>query len=214
MAERKDEIIDAAIAIADEQGLDAVSMRSVAQRVGVTPMALYPHVGSKTALLDAMYGRIVADLLPDMPADESWRDRLRMLAHAARALVQRRPWAITLLLARPSVTLDAVRITDAIYGALLEAGVPDPDVPRIERLVTTFFLGYLASEAGGRFAPRTAAERAERAALPMAELPAHARLLPWLAKADWEGEFDADLTDLADLIHAKALAPDSRPAGS
>jgi hypothetical protein len=54
MSDRKQEILNAAVAIADELGLEAVSMRSVADRVGVTPMALYPHVGSKGALLDAM----------------------------------------------------------------------------------------------------------------------------------------------------------------
>jgi AcrR family transcriptional regulator len=205
MTDRKDEILDAAIAIADEHGLDAVSMRSVAQRVGVTPMALYPHIGSKTALLDAMYGRIVSELLPRLSTGESWQERLRDVAHAARGLVLRRPWAVTLMFARPSVTLDAVRVTDALYQGLLEAGVPDADVPRMERLVSTFFLGYIASETGGRFSAGTAADRAARAELPLTEFPARARLEPWLVVApDWTAEFDADLDDLAELIKTKA----------
>jgi AcrR family transcriptional regulator len=207
MAERKDEILDAAIAIADEQGLDAVSMRSVARRVGVTPMALYPHVGSKTALLDAMYGRIVSELLPGLPAGVSWQERLRVVAHAARRLIRRRPWAVTLMFARPSVTLEAVRVTDALYQGLLDAGVPAAEVPRMERLVSTFFLGYIASELGGRFSAGTAADRAARAQLPLSELPARARLEPWLTQApDWTAEFDTDLDDLAELIKAKARA--------
>ncbi len=205
MAERKDEILAAAIAIADERGLEAVSMRSVADRVGVTPMALYPYVGSKTALLDAMYGRIVNEYVPDLAAAADWRERMRSLATAARSLAKQRPWVVSLMLSRPSVVLDAVRVTDALYQALLDAGVPDADVPRIERLLSTFFLGYSASESGGRFGARTQNPRGSRGQLPEGRLPGHARLAPWLDQApDWDAEFDADLRDLEALILAKA----------
>ncbi len=207
MAERKDEILDAAIAIADEHGLDAVSMRSVAERVGVTPMALYPHVGSKTALLDDMYGRIVSELMSVPPAGDSWQERLQNLARSARIQFGQRPWLVTLMFARPSVTLDGLRGTDFVYQALLEAGVPQAEVPRVERLVTTFIFGFVASEAGGRFGSSAAAARAARAELG-AELPAHAKLAPWLAQVpDWDTEYDADLADLEQLIRAKADRP-------
>ena len=62
MADRRQEILDAALGLADEGGLDAVSMRAVAQRVGVTAMALYPHFSGKEALLDGLVGRVLADL--------------------------------------------------------------------------------------------------------------------------------------------------------
>ena len=205
MAERKDEILAAAIAIADERGLEAVSMRSVADRVGVTAMALYPHVGSKTALLDAMYGRILSEYVPAMPTTADWRERMRSLAAAARSLAKQRPWVVTLMLSRPSVVLDAVRVTDALYQALLDAGVPDADVPRMERLLSTFFLGYSASESGGRFGAATENPRGSRGQLPEGRLPGHARLAPWLDQVpDWDAEFDADLHDLEALILAKA----------
>src|SRR5260370_37056042 len=62
MEERRQAILDAAMALADERGLGAVSMRAVAERVGVTPMALYPHVGSKAELLDGMIGELLGQL--------------------------------------------------------------------------------------------------------------------------------------------------------
>src|SRR5260370_21795275 len=62
MEDRRQAILDAAVALADERGLDAVSMRAVAERVGVTPMALYPHVGSKAELLDGMIGELLVQL--------------------------------------------------------------------------------------------------------------------------------------------------------
>ncbi|HMH93970.1 MAG TPA: helix-turn-helix domain-containing protein, partial [Streptosporangiaceae bacterium] len=64
MAEKRAEILDTAVALADERGLAAVSMRAIAERVGVTPMALYPYIGNKTALLDAMLGHLLAQLQP------------------------------------------------------------------------------------------------------------------------------------------------------
>ncbi len=205
MTDRKEEILDAAVAIADELGLEAVSMRAVADRVGVTPMALYPHIGSKAALLDAMVGRMGTELLPALAPGQTWREQLYVLAHAALQLSRLHPWWATLVFARPSVAPDAVRVTDAIYQALLAAGVPEPDVPRLERMFSTFVLGYGLSEAGGRFKAGDADPRGTRWMLPEGPLPGHARLVRWLShRPNWAEEFDADLHDIERLIEAKA----------
>ena len=204
-------MLDAAVAIADEQGLDAVSMRALAERVGVTPMALYRHVEDKAALLDGIVGRLLAALLPSAAEDRPWDERLSALAHACRALTGRHPWAAQLLFSRPAVTPDAVRAIDIIYTALIEAGVPERDVPRLERLISTFVLGFAASEASGRFAPGALDPRTRRGRLPEGELPGHQRLAPWLdLPADLDAEFDADLDDMLRLIQAAARPPDRR----
>src|SRR5438094_290246 len=62
MTDRRREILQAAMAIADADGLDAVTMRAVARWVGVTPMALYPYVGGKAALLEGLIERLLDDL--------------------------------------------------------------------------------------------------------------------------------------------------------
>ncbi len=208
MPDRRQEILDAALALADEKGLDAVSMRAVAERTGVTPMALYPHVGSKAALLDGMLGRLLADLLPPVAAaaeSRDWRQRLRTIAHLARGLAHRHPWAATLIFSRPSVAPDAVRVVDQIYAALIDAGVPDADVARVERLVSTFVIGYGASETGGRFSTGTLNPRGRRAQLAAGELPAHHALATWLdIPVDWDAEFETDVDDLVRLVEAIA----------
>ena len=86
--------MDAALAIADRDGLDKVSMRTVAEDVGVTPMALYRHFDSKLALLDGMLERLVTSLQPEQVTG-SWDERLTALAHAYRGLAQRHPWSAT-----------------------------------------------------------------------------------------------------------------------
>lgn len=208
MPDRRQEILDAALALADEKGLDAVSMRAVAERTGVTPMALYPHVGSKAALLDGMLGRLLADLLPPVAAaaqSQDWRQRLRTIAHLARGLAHRHPWAAMLIFSRPSVAPGAVRVVDQIYAALIDAGVPDADVARVERLVSTFVIGYGASETGGRFSTGTLNPRGRRAQLAAGQLPAHHALATWLdTPVDWDAEFETDLDDLVRLVEAIA----------
>ncbi|WP_405865978.1 MULTISPECIES: TetR/AcrR family transcriptional regulator [unclassified Streptomyces] len=210
MSGRREEILDAALAIADEHGLDAVSMRSLADRVGVTPMALYRHVKDKAALMDGMVGRLLAALLPSDEAEEqTWDERLNSLAHACRKVAQQHPWAAHLLFSRPAVTPDAVRAVDIVYTALIEAGVPEPDVPRLERLVSTFVIGFAASEASGRFTPGTVDPRSRRGQLPDSELPGHSALGPWLdLPVDLTAEFEADLDDIRRLIRAAARRQD------
>jgi AcrR family transcriptional regulator len=217
MTDRRQEILDAALALADEKGLDAVSMRAVAERTGVTPMALYPHVGSKAALLDGMLGRLLAGLGRPGAADPGragpdWRQRLRALAHSARGLVHQHPWAAALLFARPAVTPEAARAVDQIYTGLLDAGVPPADVPRLERLLSTVVLGYAASEAGGRFGPGELDPRARRGLLRDQPAPGHRALVRWLeVPVDWDAEFEADLDDLMRLIETAASGRPPRP---
>jgi AcrR family transcriptional regulator len=207
MSAKREGILDAALEIADERGLAGVSMRAVAQAVGVTPMALYPHVRDKAGLLDAMLGRLLATLHDEAPelADQEadWRARLAAFAHTARRLSIGHPWVTGLLFSRPAVTPEGVRTVDRVYTALLDAGVPPDEVPRLERLVSTFVLGWIASEAGGRFGPLD--PRGSRGQLPEGTLPGHAAVAEVLARPmDWGAEFTTDLADLERLIVAAA----------
>jgi AcrR family transcriptional regulator len=222
VADTRHKILAAALAVADERGLAAVSMRTVAERVGVSAMSLYPHVASKEALLDGLVDVLLAELLPildALPAGADWWTRLVAVAQGVRELATRHPSAFSLLLARPSVTPDAVRATDVIYQALLDAGVPGPHVARVERLVSTFVLGFAASAVNGRFSKGTLNPRARRAQLAPAELPAHYRLAEYLDQPiDWNAEFDADLRDLRAIVEAHRrkgsgpCPPDGPPA--
>src|SRR3954454_22940290 len=148
MAINRDAILDATLALAEERGLDAVSMRAVAARLGVTPMALYRHVGDKQGLLDGVVERLL-DELPSPDASLAPDERLRELAGALRSTARRHPDVFVMLLRRPATTPASLRARERVYAALREAGVPEDLVPRVERLVSTFMLGWAASEAGG-----------------------------------------------------------------
>jgi AcrR family transcriptional regulator len=146
----REEVLDATLALADEQGVDAVSMRAVARRLDVTPMALYRHVGDKQALLDALVERLL-DELPIPDRHQPWLDRLETLSASLRATARSHPDAFLMLLRRPAATPAALRRRDAVYDALRDAGIDEELVPRFERLLNSFILGFAASEAAGRF---------------------------------------------------------------
>jgi AcrR family transcriptional regulator len=146
----REAILDAALRIADDQGLDAVSMHAVARGLQVTPMALYRHVDSKAALLDGLVETLLIEL--PLPAPElRWDEFLVTLAAGIRATARRHPGVFPLLLSRPAVTTAARNVRDAVHHALRQARVPEAEIPRTERLLSTAVLGFAASEAGGRF---------------------------------------------------------------
>ncbi|MCK2212315.1 TetR/AcrR family transcriptional regulator [Actinomadura sp. ATCC 31491] len=144
-------VVAAAMAVADEHGLAALTMPAVAGRLGVTAMALYRHVANKEDLLDAL----VEALLPAPPPDTAalpWRQRLEALAGAVRDSAARHPAVFPLLLQRPAATERARRARDGVVSALREAGLGPEAAARAERLISTAVLGFAASEAAGRFA--------------------------------------------------------------
>jgi AcrR family transcriptional regulator len=146
-------ILRASLDLADERGLAAVTMGAVADRLGVTPMALYRHVGNKADLLDAIVESLLMEIaVPD--ARLPWRQRLAAVARAARDSARRHPDVFPLLLQRAANTPGGRRVRDAVCAALRDAGLPDDQVLRVERLLSTFVMGFAVSEASGRFATR------------------------------------------------------------
>jgi AcrR family transcriptional regulator len=143
-------ILAAALEIADDQGLDAVTMHAVAQRLEVTTMALYRHVANKAALMDGLVEVLITEF--PLPAPGSaWHERLTAMATGVRATARRHPGAFALLLGRPTVTPAALTVRHTVHEALREAGIPDADVARTERLLATVVFGFAISEATGRF---------------------------------------------------------------
>lgn len=144
------DVLDAALALADERGLDAVTMAAVAQRLGVSAMALYRYVADKADLLDGLLERLLDEVdLPD--PSRSPRDQLAAIGDGVRDVAHLHPNVFPLLLARPARTDHARRRRDLIVDLLFQLGVPTAQAQRTERLISTMIIGFAASEAAGRF---------------------------------------------------------------
>ncbi|MFJ3925970.1 TetR/AcrR family transcriptional regulator [Streptomyces sp. NPDC090022] len=97
-----DAVVTAATGLADEAGLDALTMRALAQRLGVTPMTLYTYVPGKAELLDLMLDQAYADMAHrPVPAGAPWRARVTAVAEDNRDLLRAHPWIAGLAVTRP-----------------------------------------------------------------------------------------------------------------
>jgi AcrR family transcriptional regulator len=151
--DRRRLILDQALALVDERGLAAMSMRAVAERVGLTSMALYPYVGGKDALLDGLVDLLQLELDThygvDDPAELDWRERLRLLGRTVRAVAHDHPGAFPLLLTRPAAGAATSWLTAALRHLLHDARVPADEVPRLARMICAFLLGFATGELTG-----------------------------------------------------------------
>jgi AcrR family transcriptional regulator len=119
----RERVLRAAVALADDHGIEAVSMRKLAQELGVDPMSLYNHVANKEDLLGGMADLVVGeiDLTPSDDAD--WKAALRARVLAARATMLRHPWARQVLETRTDSSPIIMRYYDAIAGIFSSGGV-------------------------------------------------------------------------------------------
>jgi len=115
-------VLQAAVALADEAGLEAFSMRGLAQELGVVPMALYKHVANKDELLDGMIDIVFSEIeLP--PTDLDWRSAMARRAISTREALQRHSWAIGMMESRHPGPAN-LRNHNAVMGCLRKAGFP------------------------------------------------------------------------------------------
>ena len=113
-------VLEAAVALADDDGLDGFSMRRLAQALGVVPMALYKHVANKDELLDGMVDIVFGEI--ESPSiDDDWRSAMRRRAISAREALRRHSWAIGLMETRNPGPAN-LRNHNAVMGCLREAG--------------------------------------------------------------------------------------------
>ena len=115
-------VLAEAVRLADEIGVDALSMRRLAGELGVVPMALYKHVRNKEELLDGMVGMLIAEIpVPDAHAD--WKARVRAHILSARSAFRRHPWARRVVESRISRTPEVFDYTEVIAGHFLAGGL-------------------------------------------------------------------------------------------
>ena len=116
-------VLDAAIDLADREGIDAVSMRRLGQALGVEAMSLYTHVRNKDDLLDGMADALVGRI-PVGRLGQGWQGTLRDTILGARAVMLRHAWAARVVETRPQPGPATIRYLDAVTATLLEGGFP------------------------------------------------------------------------------------------
>jgi len=165
----RDRILATAVEIADERGVDAVTMREVASRLGVKAMSLYNHVSNKDDILDGMVDFVAEQF--DLPEDvDDWREAMRRRALSAHQVFGRHPWAPQLFDSRGSSGPSGLRYFDWVLGTLARAGFSMEDAPRAFSLLDSYIYGFGIQQSN--FSAGSDAPPEERAEAMLAHIPA------------------------------------------
>ena len=174
-------MLSAAVALADDGGLEAFSMRALAQELGVVPMALYKHVANKDALLDGMVDIVFGEIeLP--PQDLDWRSAMRRRAISTHEALRRHTWAIGMMESRHPGPAN-LRNHNAVMGCLREAGFSFEMAIHAYSAQDAYIYGFALQERDLGFeTPQSAGEAAERRARTIGALEDYPHLAEVVAK--------------------------------
>jgi AcrR family transcriptional regulator len=136
-----DAVIAAAIELADEAGIAALSMRALAERLGVGTMTLYTHVPGKAELVDLMVDTVLGETARPEELPDAWRARLELVARENAALFHRHPWLLEVITFRPPMGPGVLAKYDFELRALEGVGLSDVEMDSVLTLV----IGYVQS---------------------------------------------------------------------
>jgi AcrR family transcriptional regulator len=163
----RERILRAAIELADEDGIDALTMRRLGRRLGVEAMSLYNHVADKDDLLDGMVEEVTTEFeVPTGTPD--WKASIRSCTISAHGVLRRHPWASSVIESRARSGPARLRLLDATIGVLAGAGFPMPVVIRTLMALDSHTYGFTLQEQAWPFPVEAAPEMAAALA---ADLP-------------------------------------------
>lgn len=141
----RDRVVAAGVELADHEGIDSLSMRKLAQSLGVEAMSLYHHVANKDELLDGMVDQVFSEVC--LPAAAGpWPDEIRARCDSLRAVLLRHPWAVGLLNSRRSPGTPTLEHHDAVIGCLLAGGFTIREAAHAFATLDAFVYGFVVQE--------------------------------------------------------------------
>jgi TetR/AcrR family tetracycline transcriptional repressor len=191
----REEIIKAALALLDEHGPGALSMRRLADRLGVAPNALYTHVRGKADLIDGLIDQVYAGLTLQPDPSGDWTQQLATLSQDVRQHLLAHPAVVPYALQQPGLGPHSLRLGEAIYDILRPAGFSDQAVVGTVYALLTYILGFVALEVPRAGADSQTSDEFVRrmwaffAALPPGEFPHTVELAAQLARISTDDQF-------------------------
>lgn len=137
--------LSAAVALADVDGIGSLTMRKLAQELGVEAMSLYHHVANKNDILDGMVEMVFSEI--ELPSDSTdWKTAMRRRATSVRAALTRHPWAISIMESRTSPGPATLRHHDAVIGCCRTAGFSIEMAAHAFSLIDSYIYGFVLQE--------------------------------------------------------------------
>jgi AcrR family transcriptional regulator len=142
----RDQVLMTAMELADRDGLDGVTMRSVGDALGVQAMSLYHHVANKDAILDGLADLVFAEVLVPEPAGADWRDPVRARMVSLHDAIARHPWSLTLLESRTSPGPASLQQHEGCLAVLRAAGFSVTNAMLAFAVLDAFVFGFAVQE--------------------------------------------------------------------
>jgi TetR/AcrR family transcriptional regulator, tetracycline repressor protein len=203
----RESVLGAARRIADEDGVDRLTMRRLAAELGVMPNALYTYFPHKEALLDALIDDLLAGIEPVDPAEGDWRDGLVRVMDSSRRLLLAHPRLAPVFLARPGLGPNAARLGEITFALLRRGGLEGDQAVEAFRVLLIYSLGFAAFQGPrleGDAGARSARAEATFASLPEDRFPRMHGLAGSLAGPTTDRHFHTGLRWLLEGISAQA----------
>ena len=163
-------VLETAVRLADEVGIEALSMRKLGDALGVEAMSLYKHVANKEAVLDGIIDLVAREL--EAPTTRgNWKQAMRRRANSAHEVLLRHPWATMLMVSRVNIGPNMLNYVDATLGCLHHAGFTYPQANQAWNAIDNHVYGFTLQELNFPFKPSEYVDTA-KAYLPI--LPAGA----------------------------------------
>ena len=141
----RERVLRAAIAHADAGGLEAITMRRLAEELGVAPMALYRHVANRDGLIDGMVDVVFGEI--DLPSSgDDWKAAMRQRGISVRDVLSRHRWAIGLMESRANPGPANLRHHDAVIGSLRSGGFDMASVAHAYSVLDSYIYGFALSK--------------------------------------------------------------------
>lgn len=154
-------VLDAAVTLADEIGIESLSMRKLGQALGVEAMSLYRHVNNKDDVLDGVVEIVASEIeVPTLGGD--WKESMRRRATSAHSVLMRHPWATLLIVSRPNVGPAMLRYVDATIGCLREAGFSWAMADHAWNVIDAHLYGFTLQKLNFPFQPEEYADVAKQ----------------------------------------------------
>ena len=168
----RDRALAVAVSLADVAGIEAVTMRRLAQELGVEAMSLYHHVANKEDILDGMVDAVFREIeLP--PAGTDWQTAMQERAKSARDAMTRHPWALAIMESRTSPGPATLRHHNALIGCLRQSGFSVQLAAHAFSLIDSYVFGFVLQEVNLPFDDTTSvAEMEAMVAAMLASFPA------------------------------------------
>lgn len=189
-------VLDGAMALADEIGIESFTIRKLADALDTRPMTIYHHIPNKAAIIDGMVDRVFAEI-ERPPTDADWQQAIRHRCESARAALARHPWAAPLMESRTNPGPETLGHHDAVLGCLLAGGLSMELTAHAYALIDGYVYGFALQEAN---LPATGGVEMQELATAMS---AHLEPYPHLARFtvehvlqpgyDFKAEFDFGL---------------------